>query len=577
LKRRLNNWFGHADLRRWPGQVGHLFYLCAFVIVASLLLGGGTRGGFLSDAILQFFAIPLLLVALWRLFEVPLTKQMRAALFFCLALAALSLVQLIPLPPWVWTALPNRQPSAAVFNVIGHQVPWMPISVSPHKTWLSALSLLAPLAIFLSTLLLSYHERRWLSLVVLSVGILSVFVGLIQVAQGPESSLRFFRITNPTEAVGFFANRNHFAALVYVLLLFAVAWTVHASAAVGTGANRSRYDVASILGAIGGFTVLVVFLAGEAMARSRAGLGLTIVALFGALLLGFSNERFHPGFTSNGLLSRRLLSGFTPTKLLVAALALTATFSLQYALYRIEERFAVDPAQDARLAFVPNTIEAARAYMPLGSGLGTFVSVYPLFDKSQDTLIDTYANRAHNDAVEAWLETGLVGLILMGLFGTWLVLRSLAVWRSPPPHGASAVDWSLTRAATIGVALVLAHSFVDYPLRTSAMMAMMGFACALLIEPPTGAEAIDRSALHAASKQTRHRTRHGSEPAPSPVLGSPRPRPRRSAKSPGIAPSSEDRRWGTDINWPKEWSKASRAHSPGEDDEPSNPSKPPNK
>ena len=31
----------------------------------------------LSDAILQLVAIPLLLVALWKLFEVPLTKQMR--------------------------------------------------------------------------------------------------------------------------------------------------------------------------------------------------------------------------------------------------------------------------------------------------------------------------------------------------------------------------------------------------------------------------------------------------------------------------------------------------------------------
>jgi hypothetical protein len=62
---RVSRWFGQGDL---------LFYLCAFVIVASLLLGGGTRGGFLSDAVLQFLAIPLLLVCLWKLFDLPLTK-----------------------------------------------------------------------------------------------------------------------------------------------------------------------------------------------------------------------------------------------------------------------------------------------------------------------------------------------------------------------------------------------------------------------------------------------------------------------------------------------------------------------
>ena len=188
----LHRWFRQADLRRGFGQVNILFYLCAFVIVASLTLGGGARNGRLSDAILQLLAIPLLLFALWRLFETPLTKQMRIAFWFCLVIAVLPLVQLIPLPPWLWTALPNRQMSAEAFDLTGQAVPWMPISVSPHRTWLSALSLLAPLAIFIGTLLLGYRERRWLSLVILAVGILSVFIGLIQVAQGPESPLRFY-------------------------------------------------------------------------------------------------------------------------------------------------------------------------------------------------------------------------------------------------------------------------------------------------------------------------------------------------------------------------------------------------
>jgi O-antigen ligase len=555
---------------RWFGQVNLLFYLCALVLVASLVLGGGTRGGFLSDAILQLLAIPLLLASLWRLFEVPLTKQARVATWFCLAVAAVPLVQLIPLPPWLWTMLPGREPSAATFRIVGQAVPWMPISVSPESTWLSALSLVAPLAIFLGTLLLSYRERRLLTLVVLAVGIVSVFVGLIQVAQGPGSPLRFFQFTNPSEAVGFFANRNHFAALIYALILFAVAWTVHASTVLGIRLQRRQYDVAPILAAIGGFTVLVVFLAGEAMARSRAGLGLTIVALLGALVLGFFNQRVGPGFASNGLLSRftpeRLLSGVTPTKLLIAAIALTVTFSLQFALYRIEGRFTDDTAQDARRIFVPNTIEAAKEYMPLGSGLGTFVSVYPLFEKPEDTLINTYANHAHNDTAEAWLETGIMGLVLMGFFVSWLLLRSAAVWRGTPPSGANDLDWSLARAATIVIGLVLAHSFVDYPLRTGGMMAIMVFACALLIEPPAGAVAGDGPGLQASEKRTRHRERRG-------VLGSPTPKDRGPTKS----DDPPRGRWGADVNWPKEWSTSSTPDAPGDNDEPPNSPKPPNK
>ena len=553
-----------------------LFYLTALVMVASLVLGGGTRSGFISDALLQLTAIPLLLFALWKLVDVPITRQMRLALFFCLAVAGLPLLQLIPLPPWLWTALPARGPSAAAFEILGETKPWMPISVAPEATWLSALSLIPPLAIFIATLLLSYRERRWLSLVVLAVGVVSVFVGLIQVAQGPESPLRFFAITNPTEAVGFFANRNHFAALAYTLMLFAVAWAVHAATALAVRLQRRQYEAMPILAAIGGFTVLVLFLAGEAMARSRAGLGLTMAALFGALALGLPNQRFSPTFTVRGLFSRftleRLLSGLTPTKLLIAAIALSATFSLQYALFRIQERFEADPVSDARAVFIPNTIEAAKAYMPFGSGLGTFVSVYPLFEKPEDTLANTYANHAHSDALEAWLEAGLLGLVLMGVFVSWLVFRSLAVWRSSPPLGASELDWSLARAAPIIVALVLAHSLLDYPLRTGAIMAIVAFACALLIEPPAGTE--PREDFQAAPPRARHRQSHRAKPVPASAFGPPPSRPHEPGQPADLPPRSQGSRWGKDINWPKEWSNASKPESPDDTNERPNPSDP---
>ena len=179
-----------------------LFYLCAVVVVAGLTLGGGTRQGFLSDAILQLLAIPLLLVSLWRLVELPWTKQARLALWFCCAIALLPLLQLLPLPPWLWTALPNRQPSVEAFEILKRAVPWMPISVSPQSTWLSGLSLIPPIAIFLGTLLLSYRERRFLTLIILTFGIISVFVGLLQIAQGQQSALRFLRSPIPRTLLG---------------------------------------------------------------------------------------------------------------------------------------------------------------------------------------------------------------------------------------------------------------------------------------------------------------------------------------------------------------------------------------
>lgn len=58
--------------------------------------------------------------------------------------------------------------------------------------------------------------------------------------KGLMSSLRFFEYTNPTEAVGFFANRNHFAALLYTVMLFAAVWAADGATTVGAGQDQKK-------------------------------------------------------------------------------------------------------------------------------------------------------------------------------------------------------------------------------------------------------------------------------------------------------------------------------------------------
>ena len=434
-----------------------LFYACAIMLVCSLIFGGvGARSGFLGDLILSLLAIPLLAMVVWRLFEVDLTRRMRGALWFCLALVALPLLQLVPLPPWLWTALPHREISAESFALIREDVPWMPLSVSPEATWLSALSLLPPVSLFIGLLLLGYRERRWLSVVVLSVGVISAFLGLLQVAQGPASTLRFYQFRNQSEAIGFFGNRNHFAALLYVMILLGSAWAINAGAAAASALRRREFDATSTLVALGCFTLLVVLIAAEAMARSRAGMGLTMVALVGAFFLGVADPGTRVGASA-------------PRKLLLVAIAVALVLTLQFALYRILQRFDQDEdvGPGSRAALTSDTIQAARAYMPVGSGLGSFVPVYRLFQPPEHILPNIYANTAVNDVAQTWLETGVFGLALMGWFVFWFVRRSLEIWRGVPPPDVDAIDWSLARAATIIIALLAVHSFFDFALRTS--------------------------------------------------------------------------------------------------------------
>jgi O-antigen ligase len=499
--------------------------LCAATLVCCLLLGGGTRAGFLSDAALQLLCIPLLLAALWRLGDVTLTRQMRWALAFCLLCVFVPLFQLIPLPPAIWTALPARKAEAASFALLGRDLPWMLISVSPTATWLSLISQIPPLAIFLGTVLLGYRERRILSLVILAVGVMSVFLGLAQIAQGPSSSLRPFVYTNDTEAVGFFANRNHFAALLYSLTLLAAAWAVSVTF---TRDNWQRRGSKKIVAITASFTQLVALIAAQTMARSRAGLGLTMVALLGAFALVFVQRAEEP------------TKGRAATKLLGGAIAIALLFGVQFALYRILERFAVDPLADGRVVFARVTTDAAQALFPLGAGVGTFVPVYAEFEKPQDAMSDTFANRAHNDFLEGFLESGIVGTIILALFLTWFAVASLRVWRRTVPD-MTLVDRLLPLAATVAVGLLLAHSLADYPLRTAAIMGILAFSCALLIEPIPGAQVGVRT------KSQRVRELQRAEP----MLPA-----QRTAASFAPARSPKRRqRWGADVDWPKEWRK----------------------
>ena len=64
--------------------------------------------------------------------------------------------------------------------------------------------------------------------------------------------------------------------------------------------------------------------------------------------------------------------------------------------------------EDLRFALNQTTFETAVKTLPFGTGLGSFVRVYATVEKKEDAFAG-FANRAHNDAAELLLETGVLG------------------------------------------------------------------------------------------------------------------------------------------------------------------------
>jgi hypothetical protein len=166
---------------------------------------------------------------------------------------------------------------------------------------------------------------------------------------------------------------------------------------------------------------------------------------------------------------------------------------------------------------------------------------------------NTYANRAHNEVAEVFLEGGIFGMGLFLALFVWFVHRSAQIWRRRP-GGSIQQEILLARSATIVISLLLLHSLVDYPLRTGAMMAVLGVSCALLIRPKIADTAPSLALAAVAASDGRHKERVASQvPGNSPGRSDP-VRPAKSMKS--LLPRERDDHRDLpiqEIEWPEAW------------------------
>ena len=427
-----------------------MFWLAAVVLAASLLFGGA--GGSVSEAIPELLSLPLLALALPR--ALPILKRSPSALALSAGAIVLPCIQLIPLPPALWSALPGRDIVAQILTSADAPLSWRPISLIPSETWRALLSLLPAVATFWATLSLERDARRLLLLLAVAIGVASALLAMLQVLGGSDSGLYFFRFTNPGNGVGFFAGSNHFGTFEYILLPLG-------AAALAETPTRSSAFLLAVLGGVAPALLFGIALSGS---RSAIVLGtLAAVATLGFLLT--------PEFAKLG--RRRSLALLSAYALAILPLA------MGLGLLQILSRFAEkDIAEDYRWRFAANTVVGIWNFFPFGAGLGTFPSAYPLIARAADS-IPEFVNHAHNDALETLFEGGVGSLLLLLGFVAWL---ATATYHAFVREGA--LEGRQARAGAIAMWLLLLNSLWEYPLRTIALEALFGLCAALQFAPP---------------------------------------------------------------------------------------------
>ena len=112
----------------------------------------------------------------------------------------------------------------------------------------------------------------------------------------------------------------------------------------------------------------------------------------------------------------------------------------------------------------------------IGTGIGTFFIVYPPVQHPND---ESSGDFLHNDYLQFWLETGLIGLGLMMLVMVAIIIIFVRTFRYKNLTLQNRMEATGLMAGLFAVAT---HSFVDFNFYIIAILMIMGFMCARMQE-----------------------------------------------------------------------------------------------
>lgn len=422
------------------------FWLLVAFLVILWVAGGASRADVLGQAVVRFFAWSFLVVVIFTLPRVdwPAVKEPAIILGAAALLVAL---QLVPLPPAIWTELPGRAIFTEAAVLTGTAQPWRPLSISPSGTANALASLIVPAVVLVLAANLTREQHWRIAILVLGLVVAGAVLGVLQFSGANYDNPMINTVSGAV--AGNFANRNHFALFLAIGVVLAITWAFRDETA--------PWKIALALGLVVLFILLLL------ATGSRSGV---IVGLSGIVLTFLA-------------LRRRAAQQFKaiPRKIVVPVAGAGVAFliGVVWLSVGLDRAVSIDRVAtseniaDLRLEIWPIVLDMAQSYFPAGTGFGSFDPVFRITEP--DALLNQqYINLAHNDWLQIFLEGGLIGLVFFAATLTWFVLRSFRAWHSVEGSTGSGL---LAKAGSIVVALIYAASITDYPARTPLVMALL--------------------------------------------------------------------------------------------------------
>lgn len=397
-----------------------------------LALFGGGLAGWTPGYMLICVAIIAATVALaWRDGFRVLDETPPLAKIALICIAVLPLLQLIPLPPGWWQALPGQALRQQVLALAGLGNSWQPLSTEPVGTAISGILTVG--FVTLVALLMRLTDKDFRSVLFLAFGLVvfGILVGMVQVVTDGQFPNPHGISMGPT-LQGFYANKNHMALILATTILLA-----------GFVVIPRVFDLQRRLWVNLGYIAFVLVCI--VSTNSRAGLALGGIAAL--IVLHDQTRRISWRYKIGGLVVLALLSGLILS---------TAAFEL------VSGRFE-DVDSDLRWRIATWSWPLAERYWVSGSGAGSFATLFAA-NEQLAWVKPTFVNHAHNEYLQLVIEFGVAGIAVLAVFLASLI-APLMLW------------WQLPRSAreratmTLGFAMILLfalHSVVDYPLRRPA-------------------------------------------------------------------------------------------------------------